>query len=194
MEKGGLSTALAEAGVTAMAASAFSDEMRVGLRGMVRRVWAPRGVKVRQAQALVYTWRYLAVALNGLTGMLHWAWLPSMKKEGLAQLVADWQRAGVTALVWDGAASHRSHVVRDVGLPLIIQPPASPELNPPERLFQELRRHLEGRSYPDLDVKIARADAFLRELAADPDRLRSLTGWAWIAAALAPASPFPAPS
>ncbi len=165
--------------------------MRLGLRGLVRRVWAPRGVKVHQAQRLTDTWRYLAVALNGLTGMLHWAWLPTMKKDGMAALVADWQTAGVKALVWDGAASHRARVVRAVGLPLIGQPAASPELNPPERLFQELRRHLEGRSYPDLAAKIARAEAFLRDLAHDPARLRSLTGWDWIATALASASPNP---
>ena len=32
----------------------FADEMRVGLRGMVRRVWGRRGVKVRQRLQLVY--------------------------------------------------------------------------------------------------------------------------------------------
>ena len=173
---------------------AFADELRLGLRGVVRRVWAPRGVKVRQAQALIYTWRYLVVALNGLTGARHWAWLPNMKKEGIAQAVADWQAAGVAAVVWDGAASHRARIVRDIGLPLITQPPAAPELNPVERLFEEVRRHVEGRTYADLDAKRRRADALLADLAADPQRLRSLTGWAWIAAALGAPSDFPAPS
>jgi hypothetical protein len=34
--------------VNADAAFGFADEMRVGLRGTVRRVWGRRGVKVRQ--------------------------------------------------------------------------------------------------------------------------------------------------
>lgn len=194
MEKGGLTDALGAAGVPVDAPVAFADELRLGLRGVVRRVWAPRGVKVRQGHALVYRWRYLAVAVNGFTGTLRWAWLPSMKKEGIAAVVADWQAAGVAALVWDGASSHRAHVVRQVGLPLITQPPAAPELNPAERLFQDVRRYVEGRTYLDLDAKAARVDAFLTALAADPNRLRSLTGWSWIAAALAPPPSFPAPS
>ena len=37
----------------------FADEMRVGLRGMVRRVWGVRGVKVIQRLQLVYEWKYL---------------------------------------------------------------------------------------------------------------------------------------
>ena len=36
----------------------FADEMRVGLRGMVRRVWGVRGVKVVQRLQLVYEWKY----------------------------------------------------------------------------------------------------------------------------------------
>lgn len=172
----------------------FADEMRLGLRGVVRRVWAPRGVKVVQPLQLTYVWRYLALAVNGLTGTLRWCWLASMKKEAVAEAVRQWQADGLAALVWDGAASHRARVVRDLGLPLVSQPPAAPELNPAERVFEEVRRVVEGRSYATLEAKMAVVDRFLGELGADPGRLRRLTGWTWIRGALAPPPLFPAPS
>jgi hypothetical protein len=164
----------------------WADEMRLGLRGLVRRVWAPRGVKVRQAQVLTYVWRYLALAVNGLTGTLRWTWTTSMRKEAIAVVVGEWQRAGLRTIVWDGAASHRARLVREIGPHLVTQPPAAPELNPAERVFQELRRAVEGRSYSTLDAKMALVDQELQALAADPDRLRRLTGWTWIDEALTP--------
>lgn len=185
MEKGGLAAALSGAGLTTSGDLAWADEMRLGLRGVVRRVWAPRGVKVRQAQVLTYVWRYLALAVNGLSGTLRWTWTTSMKKEAIAAVVGDWQEAGLGAVVWDGAASHRARLVREVGVSLITQPPAAPELNPAERVFEELRRAVEGRSYVQLEDKMAVVDRELQALAADPVRLRHLTGWAWIQTALA---------
>jgi DDE superfamily endonuclease len=184
VEKGGLADALTSAGVTTTAGLVWADEMRLGLRGLVRRVWAPRGVKVRQAHVLTYVWRYLALAVNGLTGTLRWDWTTSMKKEAIVTVVSEWQRAGLSAVVWDGAASHRARIVRELGLPLITQPPAAPELNPAERVFQELRRAVEGRTYPTIEAKMAVVDQQLQALAADPDRVRRLTGWAWISEAL----------
>lgn len=161
--------------MTAGAALAWADEMRLG----------PRGVKIVQPLVLTYTWRYLALAVNGLTGTLRWSWLPTMRKEAVATAVADWQAGGIAALVWDGAASHRARMVRELGLPLVTQPPAAPELNPAERVFEELRRAVEGRTYPHLTDKIAVVERELAALAADPDRLRRLTGWRWIQDALA---------
>lgn len=176
--------------MTPDAALAWADEMRLGLRGVIRRVWAPRGVKVVQPLALTYTWRYLALAVNGLTGTIRWAWTTSMKKEAIAAVVSEWQEAGVAALVWDGAASHRARLVRGIGLPLITQPPAAPELNPAERVVLELRRAVEGRTYASLADKMAAVERELTALAADPTRLRRRAGWAWIADALS--RPFPA--
>jgi transposase len=109
-----------------------------------------------------------------------------MKKEAIATVVGEWQRAGLGAVVWDGASSHRARLVRAVGLPLITQPPAAPELNPAERVFEELRRAVEGRTYPTIEAKMAVVEHELQALAADPDRLRRLTGWAWISDTLTP--------
>ena len=160
-----------------------ADEMRVGLHGQVRRVWAPRGVKVRQRRQVAYRWAYLAVAVDGVRGELRWAWLPTMRKEAVAPLVADWRGQGIAAVVWDGSGSHRARLVREVGLPLVALPPYAPELNPAERVIEAVRGEIEGRTYPDLAAKRAAADAVLSRLAADPSRLRRLAGWAWIRAA-----------
>jgi transposase len=69
-------------------------------------------------------------------------------------------------------------------VPLVDLPPASPELNPAERVFEELRRAVEGKVYPTLDEKVAAVDAELRRIEADPPCVRRLTGWDWINAAI----------
>ena len=148
----------------------FADEMRVGLRGMVRRVWGRRGVKVRQRLQLVYEWRYLFLVVDGRKGTLHWTWMESMKAEMVGAAVNRLkQQTDVAAVVWDGASSHRHKLVRGVGLPLIGLPPYSPELNP-----------IEGKVYPSLEDKVAAVAAYLTELESNPDRVRGLAGWDWI--------------
>ncbi len=159
----------------------FADEMRLGLRGMVRRVWGRRGVKVRRRLQLSYQWRYLFVVVDGRAGRLSWCWHASMAATELLGMVrAVQQQTDLAALVWDGAPSHRDERVAALGLPLIGLPPYSPELNPAERFFQELRSAVEGEPYATLDGKVAAVQAILEEWDADPDRVRSLCGWQWI--------------
>ena len=162
---------------------AFGDEMRVGLYGQVRTVWAPRGVKVRQRVQMRREWRYLALAVDGTRGRLSWCWVPNMQEDAIAAAVRQWQADGVEAVVWDGAKSHRAAPVRRVGLTLIQQPPYAPEVQPAERVFEELRRVIEGEVYASIEEKLAAVERELRALAADPARVRRLAGWAWIEAA-----------
>jgi DDE superfamily endonuclease len=187
---------LGAAGVTTATALAWADEMRLGLHGRVRRVWAPRGVKVRQRVQLRYEWRYLALAVDVVGGRLWWQWTANMRKEAIAPVLAAWQAAGLSALVWDGAPAHRARLVREVGVALVTQPAAAPELNPVERVSQELRRAVEGLVYATLAEKLSVVERELTALAADPARLRRLTGWAWILDTLdhLPPQQFPAPS
>lgn len=184
MEKGGLTARLAAAGLTAGSVVVFADELRLGLRGTTRRVWGRRGVKVRQRLQLRYEWRYLFAAVDPRAGTLWWTWVPSMRAEHLPRPLGWLREQGVAALVWDGAPSHRDQTVRSVGLPLVSLPPYSPELNPAERLFEEVRRQVEGRVYTTLDDKAEAVDAYLEQLDADPARVRSLCGWDWLTTAL----------
>lgn len=148
---------------------------------MARRVWGRRGVKVRQRLQLVYEWRYLFLVVDGRKGTLHWTWIDSMKAEMIGAAVNGLkQQTEVAAVVWDGAPSHRDELVRGVGLPLIGLPPYSPELNPAERVFEEVRRWIEGKVYSSLEDKVAAVQKFLTDLESDPERVRSLTWWGWI--------------
>ena len=180
MEKGGLTAALTQAGVTQQTDLAFADEMRVGLCGQVRRVWAPRGVKVRQRVQWQREWCYLALAVDGVRGTLRWCWITSMKGTAIAEAVAAWHEQGIEAVVWDGASGHHAPEVRQVGVPLLQQPPAAPEVQPAERVFEELRRVVEGQVYATLAEKVAAVERELQALAADPERVKSLAGWQWI--------------
>ena len=186
MEKGGLAVALDAVGLTRSSRIGHADEMRLGLRGTSRRVWGRRGVKVRQRLQLTYEWRYLFAAVDGQAGRVWWNWVPSMKAEALWPTIAGIQEDGLLdGLVWDNAPSHRDGEITDLDLALVGLPPYSPELNPAERLFEEIRRHVEGRVYATLDEKVAEVQALLEELDADPPRVRRLCGWDWINAAIA---------
>jgi transposase len=67
-----------------------------------------------------------------------------------------------------------------LGFARIFLPSYSPELNPPERIFEEIRREIEGIVYPSLQAKQHAIDQFLRRLRADKARLQRLIGWDWI--------------
>ena len=180
MEKGGLSAELEEVGCTDVAGLYWGDEMRVGLMGQVRRVWAPRGVKVEQVVEYKREWAYLNLVVNGLTGRLRWDWTENMKSASIAPVVQQWSELGVQVVVWDRARGHRGPAYAEVSAKLIEQPPYSPELNPAERVFEYLRAKIEGLLYGTIAAKKAAIEAELRALAAAPDKIRSLAGWDWI--------------
>lgn len=191
MAKGGLTAALAGAGVTVDRTTGWADELRLGLIGQTRRVWAPVGVKVVQPLQYERRWCYLALVVDPRAGRLWWSWTLDMTAKSVAATVALWREAGIDAVVWDRAPAHRTAAVKAAGVTLVEQPPYSPELNPAERVFEAVRRHIEGAVYASLPEKYAAADAFLTALDADPDRVRSLAGWRWIRESLAALPPPP---
>ncbi len=172
MEKRGLTDRLEAAG--ASEAVFFGDEMRLGLMGQVRRVWAPVGFQVVQPREWGYEYEYLSVAVNSvavnpMTGDLKWDWTSNMKSASLSEVVGSWQDS-VEALVWDGAPGHRGSQYDEVEVQRIQQPPYSPELQPAERVFEYLRSKIEGIVYGKLAAKKKAVEAVLRNLVSQPER------------------------
>ncbi len=83
------------------------------------------------------------------------------------------------------APSHTAGLIKGSGVVTVNLPPYSPELNPVERIFEELRRRIEGQVYGRIELKVEAAERVLRELAAEPARVIRLAGWPWITDALA---------
>ena len=48
---------------------------------------------------------------------------------------------------------------------------------PAERVFEEVRRWVEGRVYGSIEEKMEAVNSYLCKLESDPQRARSLTGW-----------------
>lgn len=81
-----------------------------------------------------------------------------------------------------GTARREDHAAQ----PLVVQPAAAPELNPAERVFEEIRRQVEGPMHATLADKMTAVETVLKDLVAASERICSLAGWAWIRTALQP--------
>ena len=138
-----------------------------------------------QPQQMRFEWRWLFLAVDALKGRLFWRWQERLRSDCVAAAVQAWgQEEGIDALVWDNAPAHHAKILRHTGMALAFLPPFSPELNPAERVFEEVRRQVEGRLYDTLQDKARAAEAFLSALAADTARVRRLVGWDWITSSL----------
>jgi transposase len=66
------------------------------------------------------------------------------------------------------------------GLIVLFLPPYSPELNPAERFFEELRKATANQIFKTIADQELVIERKLRELADDTDTMKRLTGYAWI--------------
>jgi len=160
----------------------FVDALRVGLIGQVRRRWTVRGVRLCQWVERSYKWRDLQVAVDPLSGEIWWRWSERLGKEAAVAALSAWRALGVEVVVWENAGSNRARAVQEVGVALVYLPAYSPELNPVERVFCEVRRCVAGVVYGSLEAKLGAVAGALGGLR---DGMVRLVGWDWIREALA---------
>ena len=118
--------------------------MRVGTRTQLARKWGPVGHRPKAVVKLGYEFSLLFVAIAPFTGKVFAMFLPALNQEcfQLFGQQLEQELKAKTLLVADQATAHQQKLLNRERMVLQKIPPASPELNPVERFFQELRRRL----------------------------------------------------
>lgn len=163
----------------------FQDEARFGRIAEARRCWAPFPMRP-MAQAMVvqeFTYAYAAVCPHD--GVLDTLVLPQVNTQCM-QLFLDevarrhpYQRI---VMILDGAGWHRAQALRvPENMRLLRLPAYSPELNPVEHLWDELReKFFHNLAFDSLDALEDQLVIGLRELEHHHQRVQSITNWPWI--------------
>jgi len=133
------------------------DEHRVGLKPILRRVWARRGQRPVAVVRPRYQWLYVYGFVQPEGGRSEWLLLPTVNVEVFNLALAEFAAvagAGPTkqlVLVLDRAGWHSSpRVVVPPNLHLVFLPPYSPELQPAERLWPLTDEALANRQFATL--------------------------------------------
>jgi transposase len=150
----------------------FFDEARFGLQPQFARQWAMRGARVSAPVKTGYSNFYLYAAVAPKSGEYFILELPRVDTEivniYLKELSEAYSEKNIL-LIWDQAGYHRS---KDLQIPpnIVIEPlpPYSPELNPAERLWRWLRRHVcRNRLFRSLDEQAEALGKTIRSLSTD---------------------------
>jgi transposase len=124
----------------------FADEARFGRMNRIRPCWAPIGTRPEVAAQLIREYIYLYGAVSPEDGTCVYLIMPTSNtacfQAFLDVLARRFARQDIL-LVLDGAPNHRSsELVVPNNITLLYLPPYSPELNPKENLWDEIREKI----------------------------------------------------
>jgi transposase len=163
----------------------FEDEARFGRISDPRRCWAPPGVRPEVHTQLIREYEYAFAAVSPQDGILDTLVLPTVNAEAMSVFLAEVSRRHAEefiVMVLDGAGWHKARrlLVPD-NRRLLSLPPWSPQLNPVEHVWDEMReKWFANRVFNSIDAVEEQLLTVLKTLEEDATRVASLTGFAWI--------------
>lgn len=163
----------------------FQDEARFGRMSEPYPCWAPKGVRPMVKLALVREFVYAYAAVSPTDGKLNTMLAASMNTQTMNRFlahVATQHQDEFIIMVLDGAPSHRSLDLQTPDNMILLRlPPYSPELNPVELLWDELReKNFANRLFDSLKAATLQVRQALRLMRRKPKAIQALTGWEWI--------------
>ena len=163
----------------------FQDEARFGRMVRIRRCWSPAPQRPVVNNGYEREFQYVYGAVSPVEGELDWTICSAMNTEQMGKFLSKVSAAhpqDFIVMIVDGASSH---VAKALVVPENIRlhrlPGYSPELNPQEHLWDEIReKEFPNRVFSDMAGVVRTLEAGLPRLASDHDRVRSICAWPWI--------------
>jgi transposase len=163
----------------------FEEEARFGRISDPRRCWAPAGVRPEVSVPVVREYEYAFAAISPHDGTLDSLVLPAVHAEAMSTFLTEVSQRHpqeLIVMVLDGAGWHKAKRLRlPANLRLVFLPPGSPQLNPVEHLWDEVREKWFGnRVFDSMNAVEEQLITALKTLEEDAPRVASLTGFDWI--------------
>jgi transposase len=163
----------------------FQDEARFGRINDPRRCWAPKGFRPEVGMQIVREYTYAFGAVSPHDGTLDSLVLPVVTAEAMSIFLEEVARRHPKEFILmflDGAGWHRAN---DLAVPenmrLEALPPYSPQLNPVEHIWDEIReKWFANEVFNSLDAVEDRLVEALVALENDRELVASTTGFDWI--------------
>jgi len=161
------------------------DEARFGRISVTKRCWAPMGVRPRSPRQVIRKFVYAYTAVCPAMGKMTSLILPTVNSKMMSlfldQVSKDFEGYFIIMIV-DRAGWHISAQLKlPENIRLIRLPSHSPELNPAEHIWDDLRENhfpnLALKSLDDVEEQLCKG---LNSLADDTERLRSLTSFPYL--------------
>ena len=162
------------------------DEHRLGLKPIVRRVWARRGRRPLAVSTHKYKWLYLYGFVRPRTGDVEW-WVANGIGVDLFQKVLEAFARDVGAgpnktvvLLIDNAGWHISPRLKPPdGVRFCFLPPYTPELQPAERLWPLANEGVANLQFDTLDQLTETLERRCNTLIDQPDLIKATTLFHW---------------
>ena len=164
----------------------FADEARFGRMNRPRPCWAPTGVRPEVAAQLIREYIYLYGAVCPEDGKCVYL-IMTASDTACFQIYVDvlskkYRRQDIL-LVLDGAPNHQcgALAVPD-NISLLFLPPYSPELNPKENLWDEIREKIfKNLALKSIDAVYDKLEEAVLYIDRNPNIVKSITSFPYIA-------------
>jgi transposase len=163
----------------------FQDEMRVGQQGSITRMWAIKGTRplaVRQQQFLnAYVYGAVCPEKDKGAGLILPRADSACMNAHLKEISLHVDEGKHAVIVVDGATWHKSkELVIPYNITLLPLPPYSPELNPQERVWQDMRKEsLSNRAFESIEEIIDTSCEAWNEFISVPKRIKNMCSRKW---------------